>query len=643
MKNNSTLYKKEVEPISPESAVTLPGLFFKRVQATPDKTAYHYYGYSEGSYTDSRTKSWHVLTWSEAYYEVLRWRSLFQKLGLKAEDNIAIMLKNCPDWIFSEQAALSLGMVVVPLYPNDRAENIAYILDDAKIKLLIVENNEQIKSLSLINYQLQKLSALISLEKDDSSSLRNKLQNDLKIPVVDSFGNLSSDDLHPEQFQHNLSLRENSFQQSSLNIAPDSLATIVYTSGTTGKPKGVMLSHANILYDTWASISAVPCRSDDKFLSFLPLSHMFERTAGYYIPMMAGAEVAYARSVDLLAIDLQTIKPTVLVTVPRIFERVHQKITQQLKNKSPLVTNLFKLTIKIGWKRFLHHQHKQSWFPGLLLWPLLNKMLAEKVMAKLGGNLRLAISGGAPLANEIAQFFIGLGLTITQGYGMTEAGPVISTNKLEDNDPFSVGQILPGIKTHFENNGELLIKAQNVMQGYWNNDIATKNIINSDGWLHTGDKAELRNDHLYITGRVKEILVLSNGEKVPPADLEMAICSDPVFQQAIVIGEAKPYLSAIVVLNEEMWHDIANEAHINSLEKDDLQNKKLCTMVTKKISSLLSSFPGYEQIRRVKLILSPWTINNGMLTPTMKLKRNKIVANYKEDIDNLYAGHIPAL
>lgn len=612
MYNSTESQTKTVTPINLETAKTLSGLFLERVKATPDKTAYHYY--------DKHSKSWRSLTWSEAHIKVAKWRSLLLKHGLKAQDNIAIMMKNCPDWVFSEQAALSLGIVVVPLYPNDRAENIAYILDDANIKLLIVENNTQLKSLVSINTQLNQLTALITLEITPYNH---------EIPMISSFEEFRYEQLKPD-IQESETLLDN----------PDSLATIVYTSGTTGKPKGVMLTHRNILFDTWASIEVVPCQSDDKFLSFLPLSHMFERTAGYYIPMMAGAEVAYARSVDALPVDLQTVKPTVLVTVPRIFERVHQKIMQKLNNESTFAKNLFDLTVRTGWKRFLYHQNKQSWFPELLLWPLLNVIIAKKVMAKLGGNLRLSISGGAPLSNEIAQFFIGLGLTITQGYGMTEAGPVISTNKLDDNDPFSVGQILPGIETRFEKNGELLIKAKNVMTGYWNNIQATNQIINSDGWLHTGDKAEIKNNHLYITGRVKEILVLSNGEKVPPADLEMAICSDPAFEQAIVIGESKPFLSAIVVINEELWDEVANEAHINSVEKNALENKKVHQIVTQKISTLLSSFPGYEQIRRVKLILSPWTINNGMLTPTMKLKRNKIIKNYKNDIDNLYAGHV---
>ncbi|MCW8929440.1 MAG: long-chain fatty acid--CoA ligase [Gammaproteobacteria bacterium] len=609
----------EVEPITPGTAKTLSGLFIKRCNATPNKTAYHFY--------DNNTLKWKSLTWSESYNEVIKWRLLFQKLGLKAEDNIAIMMRNCPNWIFSEQAALSLGMIVVPLYPNDRPENIAYILKDANVKALITENSKQVESLSSINQQLNQLTALITVEEIASVSLNNQLHTTLKNLILYSFNNIPSDSVIVDTQYEDMS-------------SSKQLATIVYTSGTTGKPKGVMLTHQNILFDTWASISAVPCQSEDKFLSFLPLSHMFERTAGYYIPMMSGAEVAYARSIDALPIDLQTIKPTVLVTVPRIFERVHQKITHKVMNSSLFAKKLFNLTIRIGWKRFLYQQHKHIWFPGLLLWPLLNNIIAKKVMAKLGGHLRLAISGGAPLSNEIAQFFIGLGLTITQGYGMTEAGPVISTNKLEDNDPFSVGQILPGIKTRFEKNGELLIKAKSVMKGYWNNESATKKVITSDGWLHTGDKAEIKNNHLYITGRVKEILVLSNGEKVPPADLEMAICSDPTFEQAIVIGEAKPYLSAIIVINEEYWNDVAEEAHVNSIEKNALQNKKVCHIVTKKIATLLNSFPGYEQIRRVKLILSPWTINNGMLTPTMKLKRNKIIANYKDDINKLYAGHI---
>ncbi len=630
--------KNTIEAITPESAVSLSGLFFNRVKATPDKTAYHYY--------DTKANNWKKLSWIETQHEVLKWQSILQSFAVEAGDKIALLVNNCPQWVFAEQAGFSLGAVIVPLYTNDRADNIAYILDNADIKILIIKNKQQLKLLDTIHYQLARLKAIIYIEEADNSFTEDhKAVEGLDNSSAEgSTKNNVSNPLSKEAplpvyyYRDRMNLKAHVYYR--YHSEPDDLATIVYTSGTTGKPKGVMLSHANILFDTWASICAVPCRSDDKFLSFLPLSHMFERTAGYYIPMMSGAEIAYARSIDLLAADLQLIKPTVIVTVPRIFERVHQKIMAQLEKKPFLAQKLFKLTVNIGWKRFLFYQHKHPWFPGLLLWPLLNKIIAQKVMNKLGGNLRLAISGGAALANDIAQFFIGLGLTITQGYGMTEAAPVISTNSLNNNDPFSVGQILPGIETKFTRKGELLVKAATIMKGYWKNEQATKKVLDTEHWLHTGDKAEIRDNHLYITGRVKEILVLSNGEKVPPGDLETAICSDPAFEQAIVIGESRPFLSAIIVLNEDMWPELADAAHINSRAKNVLQNKQLRKVVTGKISRLLASFPGYEQIRRVKLVLQPWTINNGMLTPTMKLKCNTILKNYSQDIGELYSGHV---
>jgi long-chain acyl-CoA synthetase len=425
---------------------------------------------------------------------------------------------------------------------------------------------------------------------------------------------------------------------NELKVHKSSLATIVYTSGTTGKPKGVMLSHQNIFWDANAGLQSVRVQQTDTFLSFLPLSHMFERTVGYYLPMVCGCSVTYARSIEKLAEDLVLKQPTIIITVPRIFERVYNKIKTQLAAKPALARKLFDSTVTVGWHRFRYQQGKQSWHPKLLLWPILYFLVGRKIMAKLGGRLRLAVSGGAPLGFEIARTFIGLGLTISQGYGLTEASPVISTNKLEDNEPDSVGQALPGIEVKLGEDSELMVRAPAVMMGYWNQDESTQLAIDADGWLHTGDKARIEHDHIYITGRLKEILVLSNGEKLPPADLEMAICTDPLFEQALVFGEQKPYLSALINVNPDEWQKLAAQLSITT-EQDMLNHPSVHEFVIHRLKELMTDFPGYAKIYRVHLTLDAWTVENSLMTPTLKLKRQQITDRYSEQINTMYEGH----
>ncbi len=342
------------------------------------------------------------------------------------------------------------------------------------------------------------------------------------------------------------------------------LATIVYTSGTTGRPKGVMLSHWNILFDSERALEIVQMYPQDLLLSFLPLSHTFERTVGYYIPMMAGSTVAYARSIPELGEDLLTIQPTLMISVPRIYERVYNKIQAGLAEKSPIATWLFNLAVDTGWKRFLHQQGRGSWHPVFLLWPLLNKLVAGKIMAKLGGRMRIAASGGAPLPTPIAKVFIGLGLNLIQGYGLTETSPILTANPEDDNDPRSVGVPLRGLELRVSEQDELLARGPVIMLGYWNNPEATAAVIDSEGWFHTGDKARIENNHVYITGRIKEIIVLANGEKVPPADMEMAIALDTLFEQVMIIGDDRPFLTALLVLNPEQWEGVASDLQLDS-------------------------------------------------------------------------------
>ncbi|MEE9423336.1 MAG: AMP-binding protein, partial [Gammaproteobacteria bacterium] len=375
----------------------------------------------------------------------------------------------------------------------------------------------------------------------------------------------------------------------------------------------------------------------DLFLSFLPLSHTLERTAGYYLPMMSGSSVAYARSINQLAEDLQTLRPTVLIAVPRIFERVHGRIHEQLEKGSLLARILFHATVNSGWRRFKHRQGHAGWRPELLLYPLLEKLVARKVTAKLGGRLRYAISGGAALPLPVARTFIGMGMDILQGYGLTETSPVICVNRPSNNDPASVGEPLRGIEVSIGKSDELLVQSPGVMLGYWNNHAATSEIIDPDGWLHTGDQARIEGGRVYITGRIKDILVLSNGEKIPPGDMESAICLHPLFEQALVVGEAKSYLAALVVFDADGWTGMAKKLGLNPTARTSLADERLQKKVLNAIKGKLNSFPGYAKIRRVKLYIEPWTVEAGLITPTLKLKRAKIIKRYMSDIEAMYA------
>ena len=332
------------------------------------------------------------------------------------------------------------------------------------------------------------------------------------------------------------------------------LATIVYTSGTTGQPKGVMLSHQNMLQNVKSASAATTSITDDVFLSFLPLSHMFERTVGYYLTMVAGAQVAFARSIPQLAEDFRTVRPTVIVSVPRIFERLHAAIQGQLAGglgrEAPAVR-----------VRAPHRMEPLRMAPGARAVEarascsgrLLKALVAARLLERLGGRLRLASAAARRSTRRSRTTFIGLGLPICQGYGLTEASPVVSVNRLEKNDPASIGAVLPGVEVAFGENGVLLVSGPNVMMGYWNNPEATARVLNADGWLDTGDQARLEDGLLYITGRIKEIIVMANGEKVPPVDMELAIQLDPLLEQVLVVGEGKPYLGALVALDMDEW------------------------------------------------------------------------------------------
>ena len=392
--------------------------------------------------------------------------------------------------------------------------------------------------------------------------------------------------------------------------AADALATIVYTSGTMGRPKGVMLSHRNILANVAAILEVHPIHATDVLLSVLPLSHMFERTGGYYLPLHAGATVTYCRGISELAQDMAEQRPTVIMAVPRLFERMLARIDERLAQSRPQ-RFLFYLAAQAGWRRF----KGEARFYDLLLIRLLHPRVAAPLLERMGGRLRQAVMGGAALDRRVAETLIGLGVPLLQGYGLTEASPVVAVNRNDNNDPASVGEPLPGIETRISTASELLVRGATVMQGYWNNAAATHKVIDDAGWLNTGDIVEIRQRRIYIRGRSKNILVLSNGEKIAPEDIESAVLEDAAFEQVMVIGEARPFLVLVAVS--------AN---------DDEQ------ALLRRANERIRHLPRYARIRRVIVLKEAWSVESGLLTPTLKIRRAAVYERYLPQIEQVYRG-----
>lgn len=581
---------------APLEAITtgesLDGVFRERVRRTPDAVAYVQF--------EADTGVWCETTWGEAGRQVARWQTALRRLGLQPGERVALMLDNRREWVFFDQAALGLGLVTVPLYTADRAENVAWVLEDSGAQALLIEGQAQGAILQHIAPVLRRLRALITLQPLDA-----------KLPNL----------LLAEQW-----LTAHGGALAACSAGGDALATLVYTSGTTGKPKGVMLSHRNILFNVRAGLAAVAVGADDRLLSFLPLSHMLERTVGHYLPMVCGCTVAYARSIEQLSDDLLQVRPTILIAVPRMFERVHGRVRESLAGASALRQRLFAAAVALGWKRYQVRQGRARWSPTLLTQPLLDHLVGAKVRARLGGRLRFAISGGAPLAPDISRLFIGLGVEVLQGYGLTETSPVIAVNRREDNEPTSVGLALPGVEVAIGEHEELLTRSPSVMLGYWRDRATTRALIDRQGWLHTGDQAQLGpRGHIRITGRLKDILVLSTGEKIAPADVEQALAACPLVEQVMILGDGRPYLSALVVPSTELAAGGDANARAESLHQHLLP--------------CLKDFPGYAKLARVAVVDEPWTLENGLLTPTLKLRRQAVMRRYQSQVESLYAGH----
>jgi long-chain acyl-CoA synthetase len=610
----------------PANVRTLPELLAWRVARTPSAQAYRHF--------DSDNQAWVNTTWSEFGARVARWVTALATLGLPRGSRVAILLPNGLDAVCMDQAALALALVPVPLHALDNPQSIAYILTDSDAALLVVATEAQWQAIAALGEALPVLRHVVIAQKDisapDSSGCPSlhALAPWLSRAIADAEAEAEA----TERLPH-------------LPVAEQDLAALVYTSGTTGKPKGVMLTHANVVSNVDAVLLRVAPQIDDLFLSFLPLSHTFERTAGYYLPIAAGCCVAFARSVAQLAEDFKVVRPTILISVPRIYERVYARLHDVL-SASSLNAWLFEQAQSVGWRRFCRAQSLPDGKAGsrvldALAWLVLQPLVARRVLAQFGGRLRVAVSGGAPLSPPIARCFLGLGLALLQGYGMTETSPVVAANAPDDNDPATVGRPLRGVDVRIGDNLELLVRGPNVMQGYWRRDEDTGRAF-TDGWLRTGDQAAIVNGRVRILGRVKEIIVTSTGEKIAPADLEMAIAGDPLFEQAYVFGDNRPFIACIVVLNPVEWKRLAQGLQLDPAAPSSLRDARATATVLARIGALTLTFPRYAQPRAVSLSVDPWTTENTLLTPTLKIKRHNLDARFATQIEAMYRRQAPA-
>ncbi len=598
--------RDDLDVITPDVAPTLDAMFRERVQRSPDKIAYTEF--------DPAAQLWCDYTWSDIDAEVRRWCAAFRRQGLEKGDRVALQLQNGRHWVIFDQAALSLGLVVVPLYVADRPDNVNYVLHHSDVRLLLVESQQAWEELQQAGGELPHLERVVTLHEVDDD------QRGLVASVTDWAGR-EGDDIEPDSAQ------------------PDELASIVYTSGTTGRPKGVMLSHWNMLANAYGGLRSVAITRQELMLSILPLSHTLERTVGYYVPMMAGAQVAYARSISDLAEDLTIIRPSGIVSVPRIFERALSQLKQGIADGPIWQRWLFDWAVAVGWARFEYQQQRRRRQWSLVWFPLLDALVGRKVRAQFGGRMTLAVVGGAPMPVSVARAFIALGVNVLQGYGLTESSPSISINTLKRNRPETIGLPLRGVEVRIGDRDELLARGPNVMMGYWKDVEATHQALDKDGWLHTGDQAGIDDGYLVITGRIKEILVLANGEKVPPADMESAIAEDPLFEQSLVIGEQMPFLTALVVLDRRLWREQAGELGVAGDDQSVLDSEPVQELLLERIQKQIYEFPGYARIRKATALLTPWTVENGLLTPTLKLRRAKILESLEKEIAAMYAGH----
>ncbi|MBI4115195.1 MAG: long-chain fatty acid--CoA ligase [Candidatus Omnitrophica bacterium] len=585
-------------------------MFIWRANCSPNKPALWFK--KEGRFQ--------FFTWKEFQDRVQGVTLALYQLGVRRGDRVGILSENRPEWAFADLGILSLGAASVPIYPTSSRKDCHYVLEHAEVSVLFVSTVDQFEKIKPL-VQEGKLKTVIGFDLREIQSPHVWTFTDCL--EKGRLGNLNNSDLYDQLVQ---------------KVTRDDLATLIYTSGTTGPPKGVMLTHGNFLSNCEASSGVLLFPENERTLSFLPLSHVFERMAGYYFMIQQGASIAYAENMQTVAQDLLLVRPTVAASVPRFFEKMHAHIVDTVQKSSPLKQAIFHWSIEVGRKAGEKRATKKPLPPLLKLQFLLAKALVfNKLKRSLGGRIRFFISGGAPLAKELGEFFYAADVLILEGYGLTETSPVISVNRPDHFKFGTVGPPLPGVEVRIAEDGEVLTKGPLIMKGYFKNEEATREVIR-DGWFYTGDLGEIDSDgFLKITGRKKDIIVTAGGKNISPQNIENEILGDSLFSQVVIIGDRKPYLVALVVPNRHELERLSKEEGIQSSSWEDLLRKnRIHEIVAQRLRERTKEFAHYEQIQYFHLLPKELTQDAGELTPTLKVKRRVVMERYASIIEALY-------
>jgi len=543
-------------------------------------------------------------------------------LGVIKDDKIAIIAENRPEWVYSDFAILGLAAIDVPLYPSLTSDSVEFILNNCEAKGIIVSTKFQLNKVMKIRDKCKFLKFIILLNEKDYDSNIKELYTFSKVQELGGSFKKS----HPSLLKDNLA-----------NINPDDVCTIIYTSGTTGEPKGVVLTHKNILSNVQAALDCFPITKDDIFLSFLPLCHIFERMAGYYTAFAAKCVVHYAESIETVAQNLVEVKPTIMTTVPRLFERIHSKIIKNVDAQPEKKQKIFYWAMEIGSQ---YQKAKRTGRVPITLsikHKVADKLVFKKLQEKTGGNLRFFISGGAALPRDLGEFFEAIGIVIVEGYGLTESSPVIAANRVEHYKFGTVGKPFPGVEIKIASDGEILAKGTNIMQSYYKNKKETESTI-KDGWLHTGDIGVFDADgFLMITDRKKHLFKTSAGKYIAPTPIESMFLASKYIDQFMLIGDRRMFLTALIVPDFEAVKEYADSHKIQYSKVEDLvKDEEIYKMLNKEMDQFQKKLANYERVRKFVLLDRPFTIESGEITPSLKIKRKYVEERYGDLIDQMY-------